>query len=140
LIEPGHGSVGAGAESGISFGNRGSGGELSVSLGGFTASSEEEAKGEVWLKQVRAGGDGTAIAGFRLSGLVEGILNGAEVVEDLRVFRILLGERREQTGGGRVILAGESIGGLGTERILLSLRLSGGVASSGRELGEAKGS
>ncbi len=77
LVEPGHGSVGAGAEGWIAVRDCCSGRQFGVGLRGFAGAREEEAEGEVRLEQIGRGCDGATVRGFRFGGVVEGVLSGA---------------------------------------------------------------
>ena len=71
----------------------------------------------------------------RRDGLVEGVLGGGEVVEDVGVGGVFFGEGGEEFQGGGVVVFVEGFVGLGQEGVLLLGLGLGGVGGAGGELG-----
>src|SRR5262249_16054357 len=115
------GREGWGGGAGAPVGVGGGGGAVGGGWGGcarpgggeVAGAGEEEGEGEVRLREVGGGGDGFAVVRFGFAGLVESVLGGAKVVEDLRVVGVLLEEGGEGFYGRGVVALLEGFGGLG---------------------------
>ena len=143
LVDAGEGAVGAGFEERVVGGEGGGLEEFGVGGGELAAAGEEEAEGEVGLEEFGVGGDGAAVGGLGGGGLGrgfgEGVLGGGEVVEEVGVVGIFLGEGGEKLQGGGVVVLVEGFVGLGEEGVFsLGLGL-GGVGGAGGELGVSRG-
>ena len=104
-------------------------------VGQLAGAGEEQAEGQVRGEVVGVGGNGLLVGGDGSGVVAAGVFDVAEVVEEVGVGRVFVGERGEQLEGGGEVLAVESFVGLGKERVGGGGGLGGaGVRGAGREL------
>ena len=129
LVDAGECAEGAGLEQIVALWHGGGSKQFSAGVSHPAGAGVQQAQREVRLEEPGVCGDGRFVRGLGGDALVQRILSGAEIVEQLGVLRIGLGEWRQQGDGpGKV---------MGVQRSLSSgdgcvLRVGDGVSAGYR--------